>query len=103
MVKIHSISHAITNSSTSIYVTATDTGINFIKQFVNQVLVDAGSELTCDDMYDIKVEECLKYYDEVYSVETMKMTESYKITPKGEHSNIDVLNAINDLFNLEEQ
>jgi hypothetical protein len=61
-IKIHSLSNAVTNSSTTVYCYASNSGMQFIKDIVNQVLKDGGSNKTFDDLYDIKVE----YDDNVY-------------------------------------
>lgn len=55
-INIHSISSAITNSSTTVYVYAKQEGVQFIKDIINQVLKDGGSDKTFDDMYEIKIE-----------------------------------------------
>lgn len=51
--KIHSSVGLITNSSTSIYSTATQQTVKAIKEFVDTALLLAGSDRTSDDIFDI--------------------------------------------------
>lgn len=51
--KIHSVIDLITNSSTEIY---TNSGsIESIKEFINELLAEAGSLKTADDLYTFKI------------------------------------------------
>ena len=54
---IHSISAAITNSSTSIYMWASYCAIENTKKFFNQILKAAGVSQSADDLFKFKIEQ----------------------------------------------
>ena len=57
VIKTHSIVDIITNSSTTIYTQATDGAIKTVKEIINTILKDAGSDKTVDDLYDVEISE----------------------------------------------
>ena len=56
-IKPHSVVDIITNSSTMIYTQATPSAIKVIKEIINTILKDAGSDKTVDDLYDVEISE----------------------------------------------
>jgi len=61
---IHSISDAITNSSTSIYMWASGNAIENTKKFFNQILKAAGVSQDADDLFKFKIEQPNMDYDD---------------------------------------
>lgn len=53
-VKVQSFSDIITNSSTEVFTQADNT--SGVKRIINGVLIAAGSNYTCDDLFDITIE-----------------------------------------------
>lgn len=54
-IKIQSVSDVITNSSTEIYVEATEHTLNGIKNIVNSILKAVNSEYTADDLFEFSL------------------------------------------------
>jgi predicted transcriptional regulator len=54
-IKPHSFIDIITNSSTEIYVSVGDWSVNTLKDLVNGMLKIAKSDKTCDDLFEISV------------------------------------------------
>lgn len=54
-IKIQSVSDVITNSSTEIYVEATEYTLNGIKNIVNSILKAVNSEYTADDLFEFSL------------------------------------------------
>jgi hypothetical protein len=52
---MHSFVDLITNSSTEIYIEASEKTIESIKALVNNILNLGGSSLTCDDLFTIEL------------------------------------------------
>lgn len=52
---MHSFVDLITNSSTEIYIEATEKTIESLKGLINNLLKVGGSELTCDDLFTIQL------------------------------------------------
>ena len=64
-VKVHSVVDLITNSSTTIYVTATNSTVTFVKDIINLFLKSANSPYTCDDLFTVTLVNNDEYsYDE---------------------------------------
>ena len=53
---IHSFSDVITNSSESIYISATEKSIVAVKEVINYFLQKAGSDKTADDLFTFELE-----------------------------------------------
>ncbi len=53
IIHIHSFVDLITNSSTEIYIQATDKTVASIKEIINNILEMGGSDATCDDLFVI--------------------------------------------------
>ena len=76
--KIHSFIDIITNSSTEIYVQASDSTIKSIKSLVNSLLAIGGSSLKCDDIFIMKlVSDRDEYEDEEDEDEDSGYDEDY--------------------------
>ena len=56
IIKIQSFVDIITNSSTTVFVTATEYTIKYLKMLVNAFLESIGSELTADEIFDFKLD-----------------------------------------------
>lgn len=96
-IKIQSFSDVITNSSTEIYVEATEYTLNGIKNIVNSILKAVNSEYTADDLFEFSLEEVKGDCD--YS----NISRGYKVIPKKpEYRNAAfVLSHLDNLFNME--
>lgn len=55
MIRLHSSVALITNSSTTIYSSATENTVQQIREFINVVLRIAGSDKTCDDLFKLSL------------------------------------------------
>ena len=65
-IRIHSFVDLITNSSTEIYIQATEKTVELLKAMINNILLVGKSELTCDDLFEIStVGEGGDYYNTV--------------------------------------
>ena len=56
MIKIKSITDVITNSSTEVFTFADEDSVEKLKRFIDSVLYIAGSDKTCDDLFEIRYE-----------------------------------------------
>ena len=56
-IKIHSFIDLITNSSTEIYIEASDKTVQTVKDIVNNILKLGNSDITCDDLFEITLEK----------------------------------------------
>lgn len=67
---LHSFVDLITNSSTEIYIEASEKTIETLKELINNLLTMGGSKLTCDDLFTIEIDkhEFKDRYDEDYDV-----------------------------------
>ena len=54
-IRVHSVVAPITNSSTEIFVEATENTIENVKKLINALLSLGGSDKKCDDLFDIKL------------------------------------------------
>lgn len=54
MIKVKSITDVITNSSTEVFTFADRGSIEALKRFIDSVLYIAGSEKTCDDLFEVR-------------------------------------------------
>jgi len=52
---LHSVIDLITNSSTEIFVTATEDSVDIVKQFIDKILKDAGSDKVSDDIVTVRL------------------------------------------------
>ena len=55
IIRLHSFVDIITNSSTEIYIEATDKTIESLKNIINNILKVGGSKLTSDDLFTIEL------------------------------------------------
>lgn len=65
---VHSFVDLITNSSTEIYIEATEKTVKAVKDLINKLLLAAGSAVKCDDLFTVEIDK-EKYqdrYDEKY-------------------------------------
>ena len=54
---MHSFVDLITNSSTEIYIEASEKTVESVKALVNNILTLGGSKLTCDDLFTIELNQ----------------------------------------------
>lgn len=99
IIKIHSFVDVITNSSTEIYIQATERTIEQIKVLINSILELGNSKVTCNDLFEISLEEMSeKYDDEHYDI-------SLVVVPKKSTKNAilaaDILKKLTSLFNMQ--
>ncbi len=65
-IRVHSVVAPITNSSTEIFVEATENTITNVKKLINALLSLGGSDKKCDDLFDIKLDPKNEDYDPDY-------------------------------------
>jgi len=70
MIKVHSQVDLITNSSTTIYSSATKESVKEIRKFINTVLKIAGSPARCGDLFELE----LVINDEVFESELEELS-----------------------------
>ncbi|MGM9530641.1 hypothetical protein, partial [Intestinibacter sp.] len=61
MIIIQSYIDLITNSSTSVFQWANS--VKGVKDIINAILKSAGSDLTCDDLFNITIHYCIDISD----------------------------------------
>lgn len=54
MIRIKSITDVITNSSTEVFTFADEGSVEKLKRFIDSILYIAGSEKTCDDLFEVR-------------------------------------------------
>lgn len=94
-IKIQSVSDVITNSSTEIYVEATEYTLNGIKNIVNSILKSVNSEYTADDLFEFSLEDI--------DTDDYPYKRNYIVTPKKpeyKYAAIALCN-LDQLFNME--
>ena len=92
-IRIHSFVDLITNSSTEIYIQATEKTVELLKAMINNILLVGKSELTCDDLFEIStVGEGGDYYNTV--------TISVKCKNGDGQVAADILSDLTGLFNM---
>ncbi len=64
IVPVHSFVDVITNSSSEIFVSATDSTVAAAKEIVNNVLSSGGSLAKCDDLFKVSLLYHVRYYDD---------------------------------------
>lgn len=100
IIRIQSIVDVITNSSTEIYVVATDYTLDRIKDIVNAVLEIGESDLTADDLFTFELEDEPDDEDGSYSG---YYNCGYKITPKKEQYEkaAKLLSGLENIFQMD--
>jgi hypothetical protein len=66
VIRVHSFVDLITNSSTEIYIRASDKTVTSIKQMVNNILELGQSKLTCDDLFVVELSKLDNEEDEYF-------------------------------------
>ncbi len=64
-INIHSFIDLITNSSTEIFTVVNQSSLKYVKELINKILSDVGSDKTCDDLYTVKLEMEDYYLDKL--------------------------------------
>ena len=67
--KVKSVTNVITNSSSETFLVVNENAIDTVKNFIDAILETAGSEKTCDELFDITpslCEDIEEYWPEVY-------------------------------------
>lgn len=54
---VHSFVDLITNSSTEIYIEATEKTVKAVKDLINKLLLSAGSAVKCDDLFTVEIDK----------------------------------------------
>ncbi len=111
--KVHSFIDIITNSSTEIFIQATDKTIRNIKQLIDTILIIGGSNMKCDDIFDMKlksqnpygedyeeIEEDDDYYSDSYDV---VISTKAKIIGKDAETAANILSNLTNLFETGER
>jgi hypothetical protein len=68
IINIHSFVDLITNSSSEIFVCASDKTITAVKSIINNVLLLGGSKITADDLFEFALEKDEESYGGDYEV-----------------------------------
>lgn len=104
----HSFVDVITNSSTEMFTTPHRNTVENCKKLINNILQIAGSDKTCDDLFNVKITHS-NYEDEVVDMteEDFDEYEGYDerklvIEPKDSSVDSKYLGLINDLFTNQE-
>jgi len=63
VIPVHSFVDLITNSSSEIFTSASDSTVAAAKEIVNKVLAAGGSLATCDDLFNVSLLYHVRYYD----------------------------------------
>ena len=58
IMKVKSVTNVITNSSSETFLVVNENAIDTVKNFINAILEAAGSEKTCDELFDITPSLC---------------------------------------------
>jgi hypothetical protein len=99
-IRLHSFADLITNSSTSIYVAASESTIKSVKEIVNSVLKIGGSTLTADDLFTFELSKdedgSNEYYDQVDLIVKPK-----DITSVEGKTVAKILSNLTGLFNID--
>jgi len=102
-IKVHSTVAIITNSSTEIFVEATENTIENVKNLINALLSLAGSDKKCDDLFDIKLnnqnEDCDPDWAPAYPEVSLKVTA--KVVDENAETAAGILSKLTDIFNIE--
>jgi len=101
-IKIHSFVDLITNSSTEIYIEATEKTIQSIKEIIDNILLLGNSDYTCDDLFDIELEDVS---DEGYNEDDYKDV-SLIVKSKDQNSELGkttqkLLSNITNIFDIQ--
>jgi len=94
---IHSQIDLITNSSTEIFTTCTESSVRNLKEFIQIVLNEAKCEKTVDELFDIE-------YSENEDSDTLDFDNdviSLSIKPKSD-TNKDITNLLESIFESKE-
>lgn len=85
VIPMHSIIALITNSSTEIFTSASDNGVKYVKELIENILKAAGSEKTVDELFEVKFSRTLSGYTECpICTEDNEAVEGECIVCKGE-------------------
>ena len=102
--KVHSFIDIITNSSTEIYIQASEKTIQSIKTLVNSILAIGESKLTCDEIFTMELksnkEEDDEYedYERYYDVSVIVKTDLPSVDAK---TAAKILGNLTGLFSIE--
>jgi hypothetical protein len=98
---LHSVIDLITNSSTEMFVTATEDSVDIVKQFINKILTDAGSDKIADDIVTVRLfmDYDERDYDNI-DFDTESTPVSLEIKSKVDDT--DLTRLITDIFDTKE-
>jgi hypothetical protein len=121
IIRIHSFVDLITNSSTELFVSATDKSADTVREVINNILSLGGSTLRADDLFKIElvIEDPDAYPTKTYPVDSDKgrsikkecssdngPTQAIQLTPivntDAAKQAAKVLSSLNSLFTIEE-
>jgi hypothetical protein len=111
ILRVHSVVDVITNSSSEIYVEATEHTIDNVKELVDNLFSLAGSPLKCDDVFDITLknrnapdeDEDESYYDETYPEVDLVVTPKEGVTSEESKIASRILSSLTSIFSIESQ
>ena len=105
-IRIHSFVDIITNSSSEIFVEANEKTIENVKNLVNSLLALAGSQSTCDDLFEMELvnrnnveEDDEDYFEPDYPEVDLKVTP--KVSDKEAEVAAKILSGLTEIFSIE--
>ena len=101
VIRVHSFVDLITNSSTEIYIRASDKTVTSIKQMIDNILELGKSKLTCDDLFDIELSKPDSEEDDDYGGSSVRLIVKSK-DPKSEvgAATAEILARLTSLFSI---
>ena len=110
ILRVHSVVDVITNSSSEIYVEATEHTIDNVKELVDNLFSLAGSPLKCDDVFDITLknrnapeEPDEDYWDDPYPEVDLVVTPKEGVTSEQSKVASRILSSLTSIFSIESQ
>ena len=104
-INLHSIVDVITNSSTEMFMTCHSNTINNVKNLINIILKNGGSDKTADDLYDIKLikntydDNDEEIQEEVVDYDEYEESQPYELSIKSKDgTDTRITELINSIF-----
>ncbi len=110
ILRVHSVVDIITNSSSEIYVEATEHTVKNVKELVDNLFALTGSQLKCDDVFDIKLkntnasdddEDESESYEGEYPEVDLVVTPKEGVTSEESKVASKILSSLTSIFSIE--
>ena len=108
-IPLHSFVDLITNSSSEIFISATDSTVTAIRKLVDSLLLAGGSKFTVDEMFEITLEDVPGYEDSQSTYEDecggrkQHIVIKTKINSLGATEAAKILSDLAGTFNIQER